>query len=77
MLHTVLRRRAVGETVERIQPALVIPTDRRNGRGPSAASIYRALAEHAIRQAYPEAVEAAQADFTALRQRSTAMSATA
>ncbi|MGW3492428.1 hypothetical protein [Streptomyces sp. NPDC001020] len=30
------------------------------------ASIYRALAEHAKRQAYPEAVEQAHADYTAL-----------
>ncbi|WP_331720485.1 hypothetical protein OG851_42715 (plasmid) [Streptomyces sp. NBC_00161] len=33
------------------------------------ASIYRALAEHEKKQAHPEAVEAAQADFAALRQR--------
>ncbi|WP_204165986.1 hypothetical protein [Streptomyces sp. NEAU-S7GS2] len=31
-----------------------------------AASIYRALAEHAKREAYPEAVEQAHADFAAL-----------
>ncbi|MFE5301597.1 hypothetical protein [Streptomyces sp. NPDC056632] len=31
------------------------------------ASIYRALAEHAKREAYPEAVEAAHADFAALQ----------
>ncbi|MEW5627173.1 hypothetical protein AB1388_11460 [Streptomyces hydrogenans] len=31
------------------------------------ASIYRALAEHAKREAYPEAVETAHADFTASR----------
>jgi hypothetical protein len=30
------------------------------------ASIYRALAEHAEREAYPEAVEQAHADFTTL-----------
>lgn len=30
------------------------------------ASIYRALAEHANREAYPEAVEAAHADFAKL-----------
>ena len=31
------------------------------------ASIYRALAEYAKREAYPEAVEAAHADFAALQ----------
>ncbi|WP_340377492.1 hypothetical protein U5640_22070 [Streptomyces sp. SS7] len=31
------------------------------------ASIYRALAEHAKREAYPEAVEQAHADFAASR----------
>ncbi|WP_242438732.1 hypothetical protein [Streptomyces sp. CB00455] len=40
------------------------------GQSPSVASVYRALAEHHKAQAYPEAVEAAQADFAALRQRS-------
>ncbi|MFD7059641.1 hypothetical protein [Streptomyces sp. NPDC059906] len=49
MLHTVLRRRALGESVEQIQPDLIIPTGKR--------------------EAYPEAVEAAHADFAALRQR--------
>lgn len=34
---------------------------------PSVASIYRALAEHEKRQAYPEAVEQANADFAILR----------
>ncbi|WP_260462053.1 recombinase family protein [Streptomyces lateritius] len=66
MLHTVLRRRANGETVEQIQPDLITPTGRRKGQNPSLSSIYRALAEHEKRAAYPEAVEAAQADFTAL-----------
>ncbi|MFB4426988.1 hypothetical protein C5F59_038665 [Streptomyces sp. QL37] len=47
MLHTVLRRRANGESVEQIQPDLIIPTGKRKGQSPSAASIYRALAEHA------------------------------
>ncbi|WPO73175.1 MULTISPECIES: hypothetical protein [unclassified Streptomyces] len=56
--------------MERIQPDLIIPTGKRKGHSPSVASIYRALAEHKKAQAYPEAVEAAQADFTALRQRS-------
>ncbi|MFF9756868.1 recombinase family protein [Streptomyces sp. NPDC014344] len=67
MLHTVLRRRANGESVERIQPDLIIPTGKRKGQNPSVAGIHRALAEHAEREAYPEAVEAAHADFAALR----------
>ncbi|WP_336215947.1 recombinase family protein [Nonomuraea sp. LPB2021202275-12-8] len=66
MLHTVLRRRAAGESVEQIRPDLIIPSGRRKGRNPSLASVYRALAEQDKRQAYPEAVEAAQADFAAL-----------
>ncbi|MFE1898995.1 recombinase family protein [Streptomyces yangpuensis] len=77
MLHTVLRRRAAGEPVEQIQPDLIIPAGKRKGRSPSVASIYRALAEHEKKQAHPEAVQAAQADFAALRQRSTATPATA
>ncbi|MFH9732390.1 hypothetical protein [Streptomyces sp. NPDC017260] len=60
------RRR--GESVEQIQPALIIPTGRRKGHSPSVASIYRALAEHQKTQAYPEAVETAHADFAALQQ---------
>ncbi|MER6076039.1 recombinase family protein [Streptomyces sp. NPDC001817] len=67
MLHTVLRRRAGGESVEQIQPDLIIPTGKRKGQNPSVASIYRALAEHAKHEAYPEAVEAAHADFAALQ----------
>jgi DNA invertase Pin-like site-specific DNA recombinase len=66
MLHTVLRRRAGGESVEQIQPDLIIPTGKRKGQNPSVASIYRSLAEHAKREAYPEAVEQAHADFAAL-----------
>lgn len=66
MLHTVLRRRANGESVEDIRPDLYIPTGKRKGRNPSLASIYRALAEHEKRQAHPEAVERANADFAAL-----------
>ncbi|MFK0258676.1 recombinase family protein [Streptomyces sp. NPDC090445] len=65
MLHTVLRRRAAGESVEQIRPDLIIPTGKRKGQNPGLASIYRALAEHEKRQAYPEAVEAAHADFQA------------
>ncbi|MFE7712476.1 hypothetical protein ACFU6I_43615 [Streptomyces sp. NPDC057486] len=67
MLHTVLRRRASGESVEQIRPDLIIPTGKRKGQNPSLASIYRALAEHEKAQAYPEAVEAAHADFAALQ----------
>ncbi|MFF9653742.1 hypothetical protein [Streptomyces sp. NPDC014622] len=67
MLHTVLRRRANGESVEQIQPDLIIPTGKRKGRNPSVASVYRALAEHAKREGYPEAVEQAHADFAALQ----------
>ncbi|MGP3938556.1 recombinase family protein [Streptomyces sp. 6N106] len=67
MLHTVLRRRAGGESVEQVQPDLIIPTGKRKGRNPSVASIYRALAEHAKREAYPEAVEQAHADFAVLQ----------
>ncbi|GAA2124193.1 hypothetical protein GCM10009759_75720 [Kitasatospora saccharophila] len=67
MLHTVLRRRAAGESVEQIQPDLFIPTGKRKGHNPSVASIYRALAEHAKREAYPEAIEQAHAALDALR----------
>ncbi|MCX4851412.1 hypothetical protein [Streptomyces sp. NBC_00893] len=67
MLHTVLRRRANGESVEQIQPDLIIPTGKRKGRNPSVASAYRALAEQAKREAYPEAAEKAHADFAALQ----------
>ncbi|MCA1821746.1 MAG: recombinase family protein [Pseudonocardia sp.] len=67
MLHTVLRRRARGESVESIRPDLIIPTGRRKDRNPSLASIYRALAEHDKRQHYPDVVEKAHADFAALQ----------
>ncbi|MER6717059.1 hypothetical protein [Streptomyces sp. NPDC000877] len=67
MLHTVLRRGAGGESVEQIQPDLIIPTGKRKGQNPSVASIYRALAEHAKRETYPEVVEQAHADFAALQ----------
>ncbi|MEU0947176.1 hypothetical protein ABZ379_31240 [Streptomyces canus] len=56
----------LGESVERIQPDLIIPTGKRKGQNPSVASIYRALAEHAKREAYPEAVEQAHADVATL-----------
>lgn len=65
MLHTVLRRKAAGQTVESIRPDLIIPTGRRKGLNPSVASIYRALAEHEKAQSYPEAVEQACAEFAA------------
>lgn len=67
MLHTVLRRRRGGESVEQIQPDLIIPTGRRKGRSPSVASIYRALAAHTKREAYPDAVAQAYADFASLQ----------
>ncbi|WP_294013536.1 hypothetical protein [Streptomyces sp.] len=46
MLHTVLRRKALGESVEQIRPALIIPTGKRKRQSPTVASIYRTLAEH-------------------------------
>ncbi|MFD9303227.1 recombinase family protein [Streptomyces sp. NPDC060048] len=36
MLHTVLRRRALGESVEKIQPDLIIPTGKRKGQPPAS-----------------------------------------
>ncbi|WP_443074883.1 hypothetical protein [Streptomyces sp. NBC_01431] len=48
-------------------PHRLIPTGKRKGQNPSVASIYRALAEHAKREAYPEAVEQAHVDFAALQ----------
>ncbi|MFJ7949529.1 hypothetical protein ACIQ6K_38970 [Streptomyces sp. NPDC096354] len=59
MLHTVLRRRAGGETVEQIQPDLIIPTGKRKGHTRSLSSIYHALADHEKRTTYPEAITAA------------------
>ncbi len=67
MLHTVLRRRANGESVEDIRPDLIIPTGKRTGRNPSLASTYRTLTEHEQRLRHPEAVEQAHADFAALQ----------
>lgn len=69
MLHTVLRRRARGESIEDIRLELIILTGKRKGQSPSLASIYRALAEHDKRQRYPEAVEQAHTDFTVLQAR--------
>ncbi|MGH3715433.1 MAG: recombinase family protein [Micromonosporaceae bacterium] len=63
MLHTVLRRRASGESVADIRADLIIPTGKRKGRNPSLASIYRALAEHHKHQRYPEAIEQAHAEL--------------
>lgn len=64
MLHTVLRRKAAGESVESIQPDLIIATGKRKGHSPSLASIYRTLAEHDEAQAHPEA-HAESAEFKA------------
>ncbi|MFJ1869435.1 hypothetical protein ACIOD1_33105 [Streptomyces sp. NPDC088097] len=66
MLHTVLLRRANDETVEDIQPDLLIGTGHRTGQSPSLAGIHRALAEHAKAQSYPDAATAAPADAAAL-----------
>ncbi|WUL61798.1 hypothetical protein OHS16_28840 [Streptomyces sp. NBC_00344] len=41
--------------------------DQRKGRAPSVASICRALAEHKKREAYPEDVARAHADFADLQ----------
>ncbi|MFC7308864.1 recombinase family protein [Streptomyces monticola] len=67
MLHTVLRRRRNGESVEQVQPDLIIPTGKRKGQALSVASIYRALAEHEKQEAFPEAVAQAHADFADLQ----------
>jgi hypothetical protein len=61
-LHTVLRRRVNGESVDQIRPDLIIPTGKRKGQNPGLASIYRALAEHEKALAYPEAVEQAHVE---------------
>ena len=68
MLHTVLRRKNAGESVETIQPDLIIPTGKRTGQHPSLASIYRALAEHEKALTYPDAIEQAHTEFAQLRQ---------
>jgi hypothetical protein len=47
----------------RLGQDLIIPTGRRKGSNPSLASIYRALAEHARREAFPDAVGQAHAEF--------------
>nr|WP_042198694.1 recombinase family protein [Kibdelosporangium sp. MJ126-NF4]CEL23488.1 Resolvase, N-terminal [Kibdelosporangium sp. MJ126-NF4]CTQ89102.1 Resolvase, N-terminal [Kibdelosporangium sp. MJ126-NF4] len=66
MLHTVLRRRANGESIEDIRLDLIIPTGKRKGHNPSLASIYRALTEHNKAQRFPDAVSQAKADFAAI-----------
>ena len=56
MLHTVLRRRANGESVEQIRPDLIIPTGKRKGQHPQPG------------QHLPgEAIDQAHADFAALQ----------
>ena len=67
MLHTVIRRREQGESVETIRKDLIIPAGKRKGKNPGLASIYRALADHERRQRYPDAVEQARTDFGAGR----------
>ncbi|MFE6497107.1 recombinase family protein [Streptomyces sp. NPDC057748] len=69
MLHTALRCCANGETAEDIKHDLLIPTGRRKGQSPSLSSIYRVPAEHEKARAYPEGIETAHADFSALQQR--------
>ncbi|MFD8352441.1 hypothetical protein ACFV1X_26325 [Streptomyces coelicoflavus] len=52
MLLTALRRRALGESVEQIQPDPISATDKRKSHtSRSGASIDRALAEHNKRAA--------------------------
>ncbi|MFF4625637.1 hypothetical protein [Nonomuraea jabiensis] len=68
MIHTMLRRRAAGEAVDKIRKDLIIPTGKRKGHNPSLASIYRALAEHEETQRYPDAVEQARVEYAALHQ---------
>ena len=46
MLHTVLRCRANGESVEQIRPDLIISTGKRKGQHPPARPASTALAEH-------------------------------
>jgi hypothetical protein len=67
MLHTILRRKAAGESVEAIQPDLNIPTGKRTGHHPSLASIYRALAQHTKTLACPDAIEQAHTEYAKLR----------
>ncbi|GAA1576052.1 hypothetical protein GCM10009678_68450 [Actinomadura kijaniata] len=64
MIHTLLRRRAGGESVEAIRQDLIIPTGKRKGQNPSLASLYRALAAHEQAQRHPGTVAAARAEYT-------------
>jgi hypothetical protein len=66
MIHTVLRRRAAGEPVDKIRKDLIIPSGKRKGHNPSLASVYRALAEYEKAQRYPDAVEQARDEYAAL-----------
>ena len=68
MIHTVLRRKAAGESVESIRKDLIIPTGKRKGRNPSPASVYRALAEYEKTRRYPDALDQAHAEFADLQQ---------
>lgn len=68
MIHTVLRRKAAGESVESIRKDLIIPTGKRKGRNPSPAGVYRALAEHEKTQRFPDTVDQAHAEFADLQQ---------
>ncbi|WP_406222958.1 hypothetical protein [Streptomyces decoyicus] len=54
MPHTVLRRRANGETDEEIQPHLLTPIGRHKGHSPSLSSTYRALTEYENGSGVPE-----------------------
>lgn len=67
MLPPVLRRRANGESVEQIRPNLITPPASARAGTPASCGSYRGLAEHEKRQAYPEAVAQAHADFDALQ----------
>jgi hypothetical protein len=67
MVHTVLRRRADGESVEQIRADLIIPTGKRKGQAASVASVYRALADHEKQEPYPDAVAQAHAGFADLQ----------
>ena len=67
MLHTVLRRRARGESVESIRPDLIIPPA--NARGAPRARPASTGRPPSTRSGsrYPEAVDQAHADFASLQ----------
>ncbi|MFD9949568.1 recombinase family protein [Nonomuraea sp. NPDC059023] len=67
MIHTVLRRRAAGESIEAIRKDLIIPTGKRKGHNPSLASLYRALAAYEKTQRHPDAVTRAHTEFADLQ----------